>query len=105
MKYLKANCSRLVTPGKAGILLLSGILLLITLTTIVQAQVGGGYDLSWFTVAGGGGNSQGGTYWVTDTLGQPDAHDWSSGGQFSVQGGFWGGISETYPIFLPVILK
>jgi hypothetical protein len=66
---------------------------LFLLASVALAQTGGGYDLSWSTIAGGGGNSQGGSLSVADTIGQPDVGV-SNGGPYSVQGGFWGGITE-----------
>jgi hypothetical protein len=59
---------------------------------LAYAQTGGGYDLSWSTVDGGGGTfSSGGIYSVGGTAGQPDASAQGSmsGGIFAVQGGFW----------------
>ncbi|HET9496461.1 MAG TPA: S-layer homology domain-containing protein, partial [Chloroflexia bacterium] len=59
-------------------------------TALVYAQVGGGFDLSWATVDGGGGTfSTGGPYSLGGTIGQPDAGT-MSGGNFSLDGGFWG---------------
>ncbi len=46
------------------------------------------YDLSWFTIAGGGGTSTGGTYTVSGTIGQSDAGH-MSGGSYTLDGGFW----------------
>jgi hypothetical protein len=43
------------------------------------AQSGGDYDLSWWTVDNGGGDSAGGTYTVNGTIGQPDAGALMSG--------------------------
>src|SRR6476646_115689 len=58
-------------------------------TTFVYAQVGGGFDLSWNTVDGGGGTfSTGGIYSVGGTVGQPDAGQ-MSGGIYGLTGGFW----------------
>jgi len=48
------------------------------------------YNLTWFTIDGGGGVSSGGTYVLTGTIGQPDA-DYSAGGQYELLGGFWPG--------------
>lgn len=48
------------------------------------------YDIVWSTIDGGGGQSSGGQYVLTGTIGQPDA-DWSSGGGYEVLGGFWPG--------------
>ena len=50
------------------------------------------YTIDWSTVDGGGGTSTGGVYTVTGTIGQPDAGG-MSGGDYALQGGFWGVIS------------
>jgi hypothetical protein len=50
------------------------------------------YSIDWHTVDGGGGTSTGGVYAVTGTIGQPDAGA-MSGGNYSIQGGFWSVIS------------
>ena len=52
----------------------------------VRAQ---SYKIDWFTIDGGGGTSTGGVYSVSGTIGQPDAGK-MSGGNFSIDGGFWG---------------
>jgi hypothetical protein len=46
------------------------------------------YSIGWSTIDGGGGTSTGGVYAVSGTIGQPDAGS-MSGGQFTLQGGFW----------------
>ena len=68
----------------------------------------GDYDLSWFTIAGGG-ISSGGDYQLSGTIGQHDAGPTLSGGDYALTGGFWsaslsggGGSSEVY---LPLILR
>ncbi len=48
----------------------------------------GDYDLTWFTVDGGGGTSTGGGFVLTGTAGQPDAGE-LAGGDFVLRGGFW----------------
>jgi len=53
--------------------------------TAVQAQ---NYSIDWFTIAGGGGTSTGGVFAVTGTIGQADAGH-MSGGNFTLDGGFW----------------
>ena len=50
----------------------------------------GDYDISWYTIDGGGGRSSGGPYTLTGTIGQPDAA-YSAGGGFELLGGFWPG--------------
>ena len=49
-------------------------------------------NIDWFTIDGGGGTSTGGVYSVNGTIGQPDAGK-MSGGNYSVDGGFWGIIA------------
>ncbi len=48
----------------------------------------GVFDLTWFTVDGGGGTSSGGGFVLSGTIGQPDAGEMSGGG-FTLLGGFW----------------
>ena len=58
---------------KASLCLLAGILLF-PLGLVAWAQSGGGYDLTWNTVDGGGYTfSTGGGYSLGGTVGQPDA--------------------------------
>ena len=52
------------------------------------AQTGGGFDLTWHTIDGGGGSSAGGGFSLTGTIGQPDAGA-MAGGAFTLGGGFW----------------
>jgi len=47
------------------------------------------YSIDWYTIDGGGGTSTGGVYSVTGTIGQPDAGAVMSGGNYTLQGGFW----------------
>ena len=78
------SASGLIFPA----LLLAALLLLVPLAL---AQSGGGYDLSWWTVDGGGYTfSTGGSYTLGGTIGQPDAGT-LSGGSYTLAGGFWGG--------------
>ncbi|MHC4476855.1 MAG: dockerin type I repeat-containing protein [Planctomycetota bacterium] len=65
-------------------------LCLVGLLTVVPAfgQAGGDYGLTWSTIDGGGGQSTGGQYVLTGTIGQPDAA-YSAGGPYEVFGGFW----------------
>ena len=65
--------------------------LLLLAAVPVLAQSGGGYDLSWSTVDGGGHTqSMGGMYSLAGTAGQPDA-GLMAGGTYTLGGGFWGG--------------
>jgi hypothetical protein len=66
-------------------------LALLLLPAIVLAQSGGGYNLEWNTIDGGGHTfSSGGSYSLGGTLGQPDAGA-LSGGAYTLSGGFWYG--------------
>ncbi len=89
--------------------ILWGILALcITASLPAASQSGGGYDLSWNTIDGGGGVSGGGAYTLGGAIGQPDAGV-LSGGDYTLAGGFWlGGESAEPPahyIFLPLALR
>ena len=50
----------------------------------------GPYEMSWYTIDGGGGTSSGGSYTLTGTIGQADAgyHDEAP---YELLGGFWVG--------------
>jgi len=73
------------------------------------AQSGNGYDLSWWTVDGGGttfSTSADGAYTLGGTIGQPDANV-LQGGDYTLAGGFWtgGAIIERNSIYLPLVLR
>jgi hypothetical protein len=85
----------IITPGLALLLLVS----------VVSAL--GEYDLSWWTVDGGGQTfSSGGGYTLGGTAGQPDAGT-LSGGEYTLGGGFWGGgaVTVSHDIYLPLVLR
>src|SRR4051812_36803786 len=66
-------------------------LLLVGLSAGAGAETGSAYDLTWFSVDGGGGTaSTGGAYSLGGTIGQPDAGA-LSGGTYNLSGGFWAG--------------
>ncbi len=68
----------------------------------VSAQSGGGYDLRWNTIAGGGTTfSAGGSYLLGGTMGQSDAGT-MSGGAYTLNGGFWVDFLGNR-LFLPLI--
>lgn len=70
-----------------------------------KASSGGGYDLSWWTVDGGGAtfNTSDG-YSLGGTAGQPDAAVWQDNG-YTLAGGFWAGAVVEYRIYLPLVLR
>jgi hypothetical protein len=80
------NLVILIQHMKASLWVFLGVWL--TCLTSVQAQ---SYSIDWYTIDGGGGTSQGGPYTLVGTVGQPDAHT-STGGAFTLHGGFWAGI-------------
>jgi len=74
------------------------VVVLITLTilllvSVALAQTGNGFDLTWFTVDGGGSTSSGGPYVLSGTIGQSDAGG-LSGGSYMLVGGFWSAFTE-----------
>jgi hypothetical protein len=84
-----------------------GTLALLIWVSLALAQ--NGYDLSWWTVDGGGLiSSQGGGYFLGGTAGQSDAGPAHTGGGYSLDGGFWpAAISGLggQEVYLPVILR
>jgi len=73
--------------------------------TIVLAAPKGGLAINWWTVDGGGGQSSGGPYVLMGTAGQPDASV-NVGGSYVLAGGYWTpGITDSYEVFLPIIMK
>ena len=78
-------------------------------STVVSAASRGPYDLSWWTVDGGGGSISGDDYTLTGTVGQADAGTTLSGGEYTVASGFWGaggdGSGVDHGIYLPLVLR
>ena len=57
-------------------------------------STGNGYDLSWYTVDGGGDTfSSSAGYQLGGTIGQPDASAPMAGDGFTLTGGFWPGVT------------
>jgi len=73
--------------------LYTAILISAVLSLPAHGQSGGGFDLTWSTIDGGGAmNSAGGALSLSGTIGQPDASSLSTpmtGGTFELTGGFW----------------
>jgi hypothetical protein len=78
-----------------------------------SARLDQAYDLSRWTVDGGGGALSGsgpaGTYTLTGTAGQPDTGVWQ-GGDYVLSGGFWGGggvpgPEYEYRVYLPMVIR
>src|SRR5436189_3631540 len=69
------------------------LIIALSLLTMISATVlAQSYSIDWFTIDGGGGTSTGGVYSVSGTIGQPDAGR-MSGGNYTLDGGFWGIIA------------
>jgi hypothetical protein len=89
--------------------LLVGVIAGLLLVTAALAAPAA-FSLTWWTVDGGGGISQGGSYSLSGSVGQPDAGVLSAGA-YTLTGGFWGGaaavvhIPATGPVHLPLIQK
>jgi len=99
---------------KRLVILISIVLVLLIGITTASAQRNdapaaplSGYDLSWYTIDGGGATlagSTGGSYSLGGTIGQADAGT-SSGGTYQLNGGFWDSSIITYLIYLPLLRK
>ena len=100
MKYIQRKMN------ESARLLLAAWLLVVMFLAVESAlaQSGGGYDLSWSTLDGGGGQSSAGHYTLDGTIGQPDAGA-LTGGVYALTGGFWGGAAAQYRIYLPLVLR
>ncbi len=81
--------------------LLIGLLLL---ASVAFAQSGDGYDVSWWTVDGGGDVLSDGAYTLQGTAGQPDAGALGGDG-YTLSGGFWAGGRADYKLYIPVVLR
>jgi len=98
MKQIRMSVAKVPNLRNAGkvILALAALFLLASVALlqaqdIALAQSGDGYDLSWWTVDGGGDMfSTGGNYTLSGTIGPPDAGA-MTGGDYTLGGGFWGG--------------
>jgi hypothetical protein len=83
-----------------GILAAAAAVLLLVAVTIGQ----GAREGDWHTVDGGGGVSQGVTFTVRGTAGQPDAGS-ASGVTYTVRGGFWAVSIAKHDVYLPVVVR
>ena len=94
------HVSRVLLP-----LVVLALVVLALVISAVLAQPGSGYDLSWWTVDGGGGTLAGNGYTLSGTAGQSDAATWSGAG-YALAGGFWGGAGPAeHMVYLPLVLR
>jgi len=78
------------------------LLLLLLLSLAVPGVYAQNYSIDWFTIDGGGGTSTGGVFSVSGTIGQPDAGH-MSGGNYTLDGGFWGIIAAVQTPGAPIL--
>lgn len=66
-----------------------------------QSTQGGSYSIEQYSIDGGSGQSNGGSYVISGSVGQPDADPLgpASGGSYSLTGGIWPGTPA--PAALP----
>jgi hypothetical protein len=91
-----------------GLFILSAFVFLALNVRVGYAAPRNGYEISWYTIDGGGAQDlTGETYTLSGTTGQFDA--WSqSGGAYALTGGFWGFLGSALPqvnIHLPLIIR
>lgn len=81
--------------------LLVGALVVVIGSGSALAQSGGTFNLRTTTLDAGGGTSTGGAFTLSGTVGQHDANPTStSGGMFTVIGGFWQGALSALEVTL-----
>lgn len=74
--------------SRRSTLLVAGVLT--SAAPCALAQSGGPYEITAWTIDGGGiQNASGAGYTLSGTIGQPDAGPRLSGGSFDLEGGFW----------------
>lgn len=81
---------------------LIGIVTLAALANAVLAA--GAFAVNWWSIDGGGGASNGGSYALRGTIGQTDAVV-ASGGSYVLYGGFHGGDLARYQVLVPLTQK
>lgn len=69
-------------------------------------QAGGGFELLWWTLDGGGGSSEGSRYLVRGVVGQADTGS-MAGDRFAINGGYWDapGATRRTLVYLPVAIR
>ncbi len=85
-------------------LALLAVAIALVVVSIVSAQAGVGYDLTWSALEGGGGVSAGSGYSLGGAVGRPDAGQ-MSGGVYSLIGGFWPGAAVQHQVYVPLLLR
>ena len=110
---MSLQLSRKILLGLLALLLTTALAVAPAISSPASARLSdpdpGTYDLSWWTADGGGATfSNAGSYSLGGTIGQPDAGT-SSGGNYTLAGGFWPGaegvVPITYHIYLPLVIR
>ena len=100
---MRRNSGFLIVDFGLGKVVLLALGVLLLLSGGVAAQ--GGYELSWWTVDGGGQTySTGLGYSLGGTVGQADAGVLSGPG-YQLAGGFWSGGPVVYGVYLPLVVR
>ena len=88
-------------------MLVAALCLLLGGSIVASAQIDNGYQLSWWTVDGGGKTGiSGGAYTLLSTAGQPDARGAIVGGDYTLFSGFWPGQPRQISrLNLPLVFK
>jgi hypothetical protein len=91
------------------LIIICALLLMAALMAVSQgvlAQTGGGYDLSWNTLASGGWTS-GGVYTMDSAIGQPFAGVVAGIADpgYSLCAGYLCGVQSTSRVYLPLVRK
>jgi hypothetical protein len=90
---------------KSKLFLLSMFILLL-LSGVALAAAGD--NISWWTIDAGGGTSGNASYSLTGTIGQPDPGPVLMGGNYHLEGGFWGGAlsgNTVQELYLPLVIR
>lgn len=82
--------SSINTRGMRRSLGVFAVLMALLIVGNTFAQGDGSYRINRYTVDNGGGTSAGGSYALSGSIGQPEAHNVAAtGGSYTLRGGFW----------------
>ncbi len=57
--------------------------------SLAMSQAYGQYEIKKYTINSGGGKTSGGVYELNSSIGQTDASPVKTGGNYTLNGGFW----------------
>jgi len=93
-----------MTKKRIALILILALVLLAATSVLTAAQVDG-YDLAWWTVDAGGGQSIAPGYTLDGTIGQPDAGPSLADSTYTLSGGYWGSVTPGEQVYLPLLRK